>query len=428
MNFIKKQNLVVKIIIGLLMGFILGFLYKYLEGTIGVMDFNSSLLEQLVTLFLGLFSLISVLGTIFVGSLKSIAPLLVFILIIAALSKQKSSSSKGLIQVIILYVGATLIAAFVAVVLSFLFPVTLNFSTSADISSGPSSVMEVLGTTLNNLIDNPIKAIATGNYLGILFWASLIGVSLKSAGNEIKKGITQLEEGLTKVIKLIISFAPLGIMGIVFGTIVDIGFKAMLSYGQLIILLLSAMLIMLFIIDPIIVYFYTRENPYKIIFKCLSTSGLSAFFTRSSAANIPVNLELCKELNVDEELYSVSIPLGATINMTGAAITITILTLAAANTEHILVTFPMAIVLSIVAALSACGASGVPGGSLLLLTTSTALFNMDASIASQIIAVGYVISVIQDSAETALNSASDALYTIVVDKKIKREKSKEKKV
>ncbi len=420
MNFIKKQNLVVKILIGLLMGFVLGFLYKYLEGTIGVMDFNSSLLEQLVSLFLGAFSLLSVLGTIFVGSLKSIAPLLVFILIISALSKQKSSSSKGLLQVIILYVGATLVAAFVAVILSFLFPVTLNFTTSADVSSGPSSVMEVLGTTLNNLIDNPIKAIATGNYLGILFWASLIGVSLKSAGNEIKKGITQLEEALTKVIKFIISFAPLGIMGIVFGTIVDIGFKAMLSYGQLIVLLLSAMLIMLFIIDPIIVYFYTRENPYKIIFKCLSTSGLSAFFTRSSAANIPVNLELCKELDVDEELYSVSIPLGATINMTGAAITITILTLAAANTEQILVTFPMAIVLSIVAALSACGASGVPGGSLLLLTTSTALFNMDASIASQIIAVGYVISVIQDSAETALNSASDALYTIIVDRKIKR--------
>lgn len=420
MNFIKKQNLVVKILIGLLMGFVLGFLYKYLEGTIGVMDFNSSLLEQLVSLFLGAFSLLSVLGTIFVGSLKSIAPLLVFILIISALSKQKSSSSKGLVQVIILYVGATLVAAFVAVILSFLFPVTLNFTTSADVSSGPSSVMEVLGTTLNNLIDNPIKAIATGNYLGILFWASLIGVSLKSAGNEIKKGITQLEEALTKVIKFIISFAPLGIMGIVFGTIVDIGFKAMLSYGQLIVLLLSAMLIMLFIIDPIIVYFYTRENPYKIIFKCLSTSGLSAFFTRSSAANIPVNLELCKELDVDEELYSVSIPLGATINMTGAAITITILTLAAANTEQILVTFPMAIVLSIVAALSACGASGVPGGSLLLLTTSTALFNMDASIASQIIAVGYVISVIQDSAETALNSASDALYTIIVDRKIKR--------
>ncbi len=420
MNFIKKQNLVVKILIGLLMGFVLGFLYKYLEGTIGVMDFNSSILEQLISLFLGAFSLVSVLGTIFVGSLKSIAPLLVFILIISALSKQKSSSSKGLVQVIILYVGATLVAAFVAVILSFLFPVTLNFTTSADVSSGPSSVMEVLGTTLNNLIDNPIKAIATGNYLGILFWASLIGVSLKSAGNEIKKGITQLEESLTKVIKFIISFAPLGIMGIVFGTIVDVGFKAMLSYGQLIVLLLSAMLIMLFIIDPIIVYFYTRENPYKIIFKCLSTSGLSAFFTRSSAANIPVNLELCKELDVDEELYSVSIPLGATINMTGAAITITILTLAAANTEQILVTFPMAIVLSIVAALSACGASGVPGGSLLLLTTSTALFNMDASIASQIIAVGYVISVIQDSAETALNSASDALYTIIVDKKIKR--------
>ncbi len=422
MNFIKKQNLVVKILIGLLMGFVLGFLYKYLEGTVGVMEFNSIILQEIVTLFLGAFSLLSVLGTIFVGSLKSIAPLLVFVLIISALSKQKSSSSKGLIQVIILYVGATLIAAFVAVVLSFLFPVTLNFTSSTDVSAGPSSVMEVLGTTLNNLIDNPINAIATGNYLGILFWASLIGVSLKSAGKEIKKGITQLEEALTKVIKFIISFAPLGIMGIVFGTIVDIGFKAMLSYGQLIALLLAAMLIMLFIIDPIIVYFYTRENPYKIIFKCLATSGLSAFFTRSSAANIPVNLELCKELDVDEELYSVSIPLGATINMTGAAITITILTLAAANTEHIVVTFPMAIVLSIVAALSACGASGVPGGSLLLLTTSTALFNMDASIASQIIAVGYVISVIQDSAETALNSASDALYTIIVDKKLKRKK------
>ncbi len=426
MNFIKKQNLVVKIIMGLLMGFVLGFLYKYLEGTLGVMDFNSSIVEQLVSLFLVAFSLISVLGTLFVGSLKSIAPLLVFVLIIAALSKQKSSSSKGLVQVIILYVGATLVAAFVAVILSFLFPITLSFTTNADVSTGPSSVMEVLGTTLNNLIDNPIKAIATGNYLGILFWASLIGVSLKSAGNEIKKGISQLEGALTKVIKFIIGFAPLGIMGIVFGTIVDIGFKAMLSYGQLIILLLAAMLIMLFIIDPIIVYYYTRENPYKIIFKCLATSGLSAFFTRSSAANIPVNLELCRELGVDEELYSVSIPLGATINMTGAAITITILTLAAANTEHIIVTFPMAIVLSIVAALSACGASGVPGGSLLLLTTSTALFNMDAAVASQIIAVGYVISVIQDSAETALNSASDALYTIIVDKKLKRLENKKK--
>ncbi len=425
MNFIKKQNLVVKIIIGLLMGFALGFLYKYLAGTLGVMDFNSPILGQIVSLFLGAFSLISVLGTLFVGSLKSIAPLLVFILIISALSKQKSSSSKGLVQVIILYVGATLVAAFVAVILSFLFPVTLSFTSSAEVSTGPSSVMEVLGTTLNNLIDNPIKAIATGNYLGILFWASLIGVSLKSAGNEIKKGINQLEEALTKVIKFIIGFAPLGIMGIVFGTIVDIGFKAMISYGQLIALLLAAMLIMLLIIDPIIVYYYTRENPYKIIFKCLATSGLSAFFTRSSAANIPVNLELCKELGVDEELYSVSIPLGATINMTGAAITITILTLAAANTENIIVTFPMAIVLSIVAALSACGASGVPGGSLLLLTTSTALFNMDAAVASQIIAVGYVISVIQDSAETALNSASDALYTIIVDKKLKRLKKKE---
>lgn len=419
MKFLKKQNLVIQILVGLFMGVILAIIYKNIE-----LAFISHNMDNGFTdLFLTILGLISVLGTLFVGSLKSIAPLLVFVLIIASLSKQKKKT-KGLMQVIVLYVFATLLAALIAVIMSFLFPITLNLIDTGETTVGPGSVMDVLSTTLNNLIANPISSIAEGNYLGILFWASLIGVSLKSAGNEIKKGISQLEEGLTKVIKLIISFAPLGIMGIVFNTIVEIGFDALFSYGQLIGLLLSSMGIMLFIIDPIIVYIYTRENPYKIIFTCIKKSGLSAFFTRSSAANIPVNLELCKEEKVEEELYSVAIPLGATINMTGAAITITILTLAAAHTENIIVTFPMALILSVVAALSACGASGVPGGSLLLLTTSTALFNIDPIIASQLIAVGYVISVIQDSAETALNSSSDALYTIIVDKKIKRKNKK----
>lgn len=405
-NFLKL-NLVLQIIIGMIVGSILGV-------------FSLGLPSSMMS-FKYILDLIPVFGMVFTGFLKAVAPVLVFVLIINTIASHKGGNIKKMFSIIKLYMIGTLLAALTAVVISFAHPVTLSFNTTnlTDIASAPSSLSDVFTTIINNIVDNPINALATGNYLGILMWAILLGLMLKSSSETTKSFLTDISNAVAKIVELIISFAPLGIMGLIYASVTSVGIKAIISYGSLLFNLLFAMAIIVFVINPIIVYIYTRENPYPLIFTCLKESGLTAFFTRSSAANIPVNIALAKKLNIDSDLYNLSIPLGSTINMGGAAITITTLTLATVFSQGIHVTFAMALVLSVVATLSACGTSGVGGGSLLLIPLACSLFGIDADIVQQIVGIGFIISVIQDSCETALNSSSDILYTAIVDKKMK---------
>ncbi len=354
---------------------------------------------------------VGILGQLFVGALKAVAPILVFVLVAASIANQKKGQHTHLRPIIFLYLIGTFAAALTSVLMSFIFPSTLSLVLSETRISPPSGINEVITTLLFNLVDNPINAIVTGNFIGILAWAIALGVALHHASDITKTVFSDIAESVTSIVHFIIRLAPLGILGLVAKTMAETGFASLLNYLHLIAVLLSTMLIIALLINPLIVFAKTRTNPYPLVFQCLRESGITAFFTRSSAANIPINMALCSKLKLDKDTYSVSIPLGATINMAGAAITITTLTLAAVHTLGITIDAPTALLLSLVAAVSACGASGVAGGSLLLIPLACDLFGIPNDIAIQVVGIGFIIGVIQDSAETALNSSTDVLFT-----------------
>lgn len=355
---------------------------------------------------------IGVFGDVFVGALKGIAPLLVFFLVMSSLCNAGKSHGGVIRTVIILYMFSTVLAAVIAVFASMVFPVEMVLVDAAsDASTAPGGIVEVLSTLLMNVVKNPVDSLVNANYVGILSWAVLLGVALRNAGDATKKMLGDVSEAISRVVLVIINFAPFGVLGLVYTSVTASGLEAFRDYGKLLILLVGCMLFIYFVTNPILVYWCIRKNPYPLIFKCLKQSAITAFFTRSSAANIPVNMRICEEMGLDKDTYSVTIPLGATINMDGAAITITVMTMATAFTLGINVDIPTAIVLSLLAALSACGASGVAGGSLLLIPLACSLFGIPDSISMQVVAVGFIIGVIQDSVETALNSSSDLLLS-----------------
>ena len=358
---------------------------------------------------------ITIFGTLFVGALKAVAPILVFFLVASAISQHRKGQQTNMKSVIGLYLLGTFSAALVAVIMSFLFPVTLTLGSGVEDIAAPGGVVEVLKALLLNVVDNPIKALYNANYIGILTWALMLGFTLKNAAASTKLMLSNVSDALTEMVRIVIAFAPLGIMGLVFDAIATSGIGALLGYGKLLAVLIGCMLFIALIINPLIVYVYIRSNPYPLVFRCLRESGITAFFTRSSAANIPVNMTLCDDLGLDRDTYSVSIPLGATINMAGAAVTISVLTLAAVNTLGIPVDFGTALILSILAAVSACGASGVAGGSLLLIPLAASLFGIPNDVAMQVVGVGFIIGVLQDSFETALNSSTDVLFTATAE-------------
>ena len=363
-------------------------------------------------LFLPQMSLIALPGTFFINALKSVAPVLVFLLVMSALINARGNHGGRLRKIIFLYLFSTFSAA---VVTSFIFPVKMQFIQAVQ-ENAPGGLKEITLSLLSRLIDNPVSALLSANYIGILCWAVIFGIALKKvASEETKKTVAEFAEALTIVVRWIINFAPGGIMGIVFSTVSQNGLSIFTTYGQLLGLLVGTMVLVALVINPLIVFCFLRRNPYPLVFKCLKSSGITAFFTRSSAANIPVNMELCEELELDKEIYSVSIPLGATINMDGAAVTITVMAMAAAYTLGIEVTLPAAVIMSILAALSACGTSGVAGGSILLIPLACSLFGIGNDIAMQVVAVGFTLGVIQDSVETALNSSGAVLFAATVE-------------
>jgi serine/threonine transporter len=360
-----------------------------------------------------------ILGSLFVGALKAIAPILVLFLVMSAIAQHKSGQQTNMKSVIILYLSGTFLAGFIAVIVSFIFPVNLTLTQGAEDLAAPGGVVEVLKTLLLNVVDNPVKAIYNANYIGILAWAVVLGLALKNAPDTTKTMITNFSDAVSKMVTWVIKFAPLGIMGLVIESITTNGIESLLSYGKLLLVLIGCMLFVALVVNPLIVFVAIRQNPYPLVLKCIKESGITAFFTRSSAANIPVNMKLCENLGLDKDTYSVSIPLGATINMAGAAVTISVLTLAAVHTLGIQVDIPTAIILSVLAAVCACGASGVAGGSLLLIPLACSLFGIPGDVAMQVVGVGFIIGVLQDSFETALNSSTDVLFTATAEYKNK---------
>ena len=355
---------------------------------------------------------ISILGDVFVSALKAIAPLLVFFLVISSLCNAGNSHGGVIKTVIILYMFSTVLAAVIAVFASMAFPVKLTLATAAATdTAAPQGVAEVLNNLLLNVVANPVSSLVNANYVGILTWAILLGLAFRAANEITKNVLNDIANGTSAVVSWIINMAPFGIFGLVFNTVSTNGLEIFTTYGKLLALLVGCMLFIYFVTNPLLVYWCIRKNPYPLIFHCLKRSALTAFFTRSSAANIPVNMKVCEEMGLDRDTYSVTIPLGATINMDGAAITITVMTMATAFTLGIHVDIPTAIILSLLAALSACGASGVAGGSLLLIQMACSLFGISDDISMQVVAVGFIIGVIQDSVETALNSSSDLLLS-----------------
>ncbi len=354
---------------------------------------------------------VSLLGDLFVSGLKAVAPVLVFVLVTASLANHKRGQPTHIRPILVLYALGTLSASVVAVIASTLFPTSLTLISQANDVAPPSGVGAVLQTLLFNVVDNPVHALIEGNFIGILAWAIGLGVAFRHARESTRDLIADISEGVTLIVKVVIRFAPLGIFGLVAGTLAESGFTTLAGYLQLLLVLVGSMLFMAFVVNPLIVFWQIRKNPYPLVLTCLRESGITAFFTRSSAANIPVNMQLCERLGLHKDTYSVSIPLGATINMGGAAITITVLTLAAVHTLGIVVDIPTAILLSLLAAICACGASGVAGGSLLLIPLACSLFGISNDLAMQVVAVGFIIGVVQDSTETALNSSTDALFT-----------------
>lgn len=358
---------------------------------------------------------LSLLGNLFVGALKAIAPILVLFLVMSALAKHQEGKQTNMKHIIGLYLLGTFLAGLMAVIASFLFPVTLTLAQSTSDITPPSGIGEVLNTLMMNLVANPVDALVKANYIGILAWAVLLGIALRRAPEGVKVAIESIAEAISQIVRWIISCAPFGVLGLVFTTISQQGIDSLFSYGKLIVLLVGTMAFVAFVVNPIIVFLGIRKNPFPLVLKCLKDSGITAFFTRSSAANIPVNMRLCAELGLDRDTYAVSIPLGSTINMGGAAVTISILALAAAHTLGIQVDFASAVVLSVLSAVSACGASGVAGGSLLLVPLACSLFGIPGDIAMQVVGVGFIVGVIQDSCETAINSSTDVLYTAVAE-------------
>lgn len=387
-----KMSLVPQILIGVALGSLLGVFFPALAQNLGL------------------------LGQLFVGMLKAVAPLLVMVLVMSAIANKHESGSDGrkTFVTILLYLIGTILAAVTALIMSQVFPQTIALSAVAE-GNPPVQVTSVLTGVLFKLIDNPVNALMTGNFLGCLTWAILLGISFRKAPASFKLHLQTFAEAMTDIVQLIIRLAPIGIFGLVCFTVATIGLDALAGYANLAMLLVAAMLIVALLVNPVIVYLVTRKNPYPVVFQCLRESGVTAFFTRSSAANIPVNLSLAKRLGISEELYAVTIPVGATVNMAGAAITITVLTLAAANTLGVEVSIGSALVLCVISALAACGASGVPSGSLLLVPLACSLFGISYEVSMQVVAIGFIISVIQDSAETALNSSTDVVYTYAVD-------------
>ena len=392
-----SSSLVLRILIGLAIGAVLGLVVPQWTG-------------------------IGILGKLFVSALKAIAPVLVALLVASSIAKAGGGLGPRFRTVIALYVVTTLTAAFIAMVGSTLFPVKLVLQDVAE-GSAPSALSDVLGSLLGNMVMNPLQAIAQANYIGILFWAVLIGIGLKMLASEgTVRVISDLAEVVSLCVKWIIQFAPFGILGLVFSAVSESGLEIFTTYGRLLLLLVGCMLTNALIINPLISFIVMHRNPYPLLFTCLKESGLNAFFTRSSAANIPINIELCEKLGLDEDFYSVSIPLGATINMNGGAVTITVMTMAVANTLGMEVGFFPALLLCVVAALGACGASGVAGGSLLLIPMACSFLGIGNDIAMQAVAIGFIIGVIQDSVETALNSSGDVFFTATAEFRERRRK------
>lgn len=343
----------------------------------------------------------------------------------AAISQHKSGHETNMKSIIFLYLLGTFLAGLIAVIVSFIFPVSIELAGGTENMTPPGGVVEVLRALLLNVVDNPVKAIYNANYIGILSWATLLGFALRGASESTKTMINNFSDALSQMVRWVINFAPLGIMGLVFDSITTSGIKTLFGYGRLLLVLIGCMIFIALVVNPIIVFLNIRKNPYPLVLKCLKESGITAFFTRSSAANIPVNMSLCEKLGLDSDTYSVSIPLGATINMAGAAVTISVLTLAAVNTIGIKVDFPTAVILSVLSAVSACGASGVAGGSLLLIPLACSLFGIPNDIAMKVVGVGFIVGVLQDSFETALNSSTDVLFTATAEFAKWRKKGKE---
>lgn len=384
---LKRTSLVTQIVIGLIAGILLAWLVPSAALTVGF------------------------IGKVFVSALKAVAPILVFVLVMASIANHKHGQETHIRPILVLYLFGTFAAAVVAVVASMLFPSHLVLSTHDVAISAPGGINEVLQSLLLSVVDNPVSALMNANFIGILAWAIGMGIAIRHAGETTRTVLNDLSNGVTLIVRVVIRFAPLGIFGLVASTLASSGFNALLGYLHLLVVLIGCMLFVALVVNPLIVFWKLRRNPFPLVFLCLRESGITAFFTRSSAANIPVNMALSEKLGLHEDTYSVSIPLGATINMAGAAITITVLSLAAVHTLGIEVDLPTAILLSVVAAVCACGASGVAGGSLLLIPLACSLFGIPSEIAMQVVAVGFIIGILQDSAETALNSSTDVLFT-----------------
>lgn len=384
LNLYTKSSLILRILIGLIIGVSFG-------------------------IFLPQATFLKVFGDVFVGALKSIAPLLVFVLVISSLSSAGKGLGSRFKSVTIYYMLSTFLAAVVAVIVSYIFKVTIPLSESINQTS-PAGLGEVFQTLLNNMVSNPVASIINGNYIGILTWSVILGLALRGAKETTKEALNDISSAVSKAVAWIIQFAPFGIMGLVFSSVGEYGIEVFTDYGKILLVLVGCMLSVALIVDPLIVAISLKRNPYPLVFKCFKESGITAFFTRSSAANIPVNMKLCEKLGLDKEYYSVAIPLGATINMDGAAITITVMSLSAAFSQGINVNIFLAIILSFVATLGACGASGVAGGSLLLIPMACSLLGVGQDVAMQVVAVGFIVGVVQDSLETAINSSGDVIF------------------
>ena len=390
-------------------------LRKWVETPLVLRILAGLIIGAILGLIVPKWTVIGILGEVFVGALKAIAPILVFVLVISALANAKGGIGPQFRTVIFLYFFTTLLASIAAVLFSFAFPTTLEL-TAAATGDAPSGIGEVLKTLLTNMVQNPVASLANANYIGILVWAVIFGIALKMlASNNTKQVLNDISDAASTAVRWVIQCAPFGILGLVYTTVSTSGLSAFVDYGKLILVLVGCMLTVVLILNPIIVFLCLRKNPYPLVFRCLKESGITAFFTRSSAANIPVNMQLCEKLGLDKNMYSISIPLGATINMNGAAITIAVLTLATTHTLGIAVDFPSALILCFMATLGACGTSGVAGGSLLLIPMACSLFGISGDIAMQVVGVGFIIGVIQDSCETALNSSCDVLLTATAE-------------
>lgn len=400
LNKWNNLSLIMRIACGLVVGLVLGLVVPQASG-------------------------IGILGDVFVGALKAVAPVLVFFLVMSAVANAKATVSHRFRRVVFLYVLSTLLASILAVIASRLFPITLQLVAAAA-NTAPTGIVQVFTNLLNSIVQNPISAIANANYIGILTWAIVFGLALKKLQHQPTNEIlSTLSDGVSICVRWIINLAPFGILGLVFVTVSTSGIGVFVGYGKLLVVLVGCMLFLALVINPLIVFLMLKKNPYPLVWRCLKESGVTAFFTRSSAANIPVNMELCRKLGLDKDMYSISIPLGATINMDGAAITIAIMTLAAANTLGIVVDIPSALLLCIVATLGACGASGVAGGSLLLIPMACSLFGIGNDVAMQVVGVGFIIGVIQDSVETALNSSGDVLFAATAEFYERKKQGKE---